>query len=536
MPDILLIQPPVRDYYLTQKRTIPYGLACIAAELIDNGFTVDILDGLAVKKSRQIAPPPEMDYLNAFYGKPDISPFGLFHAFRHFGYSVEHIGKAARDSDAFLVGISSLFTAYSDEALAVARAVKAFHPRCRIVMGGHHPTALPAAVMAEAAVDFVIRGEGESSLILLAHAVRDGRPVAGIPGIVFREPDRTLVISPPDELADLDDHPLPALHLINHAHYRRHKTGGAVILTSRGCPMRCTYCAVGCGTSRYRVRSTARVIEEIDTVVTRFGARFIDFEDENISLDRDGFLNLLGEIARRFGGLNLELRAMNGLFTPSLDDTVIRAMKRAGFRTLNLSLGTTAAAQLRRFQRPDVRKATEAAFSAARRHGLDVVCYIIVGAPGQSAHDSIDDLLYLASRNVLAGISVYYPAPGSTDYAMLESENMLPERFSLMRSTALPLSDRTTRQECATLLRLGRILGYIQSLARRGEPLPRPAVPKWSSTCPDMDRDAVGRLLLSGFLHDGRIYGMTPAGDIYAHNVSLELAGRFRRGLKKLYV
>ena len=535
MPDILLIQPPVRDFYLTEKRTIPYGLACIAAELIQNGFTVGIMDGLAVGKSRVIASPPEMNYLAPFYGKTDVSPFGLFHPFKHFGYSFEHIGKTALDSGAFLVGISSLFTAYSDEALAAARTVKAFHPRCRVVMGGHHPTALPEAVMAEDAVDFVIRGEGETAMALLAAALRDGRPVSGIPGIVFRNPDRSLSISPPSELSNLDDHPLPAQHLINHGFYRRHRKGSAVILTSRGCPMKCTYCAVGAGTVRYRVRSAARVIEEIEAAVTGYDARFIDFEDENLSLDRDGFLSLLDEIARRFQGMDLELRAMNGLFTPSLDETVIRAMKTAGFRTLNLSLGTTAPEQLRRFRRPDVRQATEAAIQAARKHGLNVVCYIIVGAPSQSARDSLEDLLYLAARDVLPGVSVYYPAPGSADYAMLEKNGMLPEHFSLMRSTALPISHRTTRQDSVTLLRLGRILGFIRSLAQRGEALPLPAALESPAIDPCMNRINIGRRLLSGFLHDGRIRGVTSRGEIYTHQISPALTRPFVDGLKNIF-
>ena len=109
MPDILLIQPPIRDFYLTAKRTIPYGLACIAAALTDSGFSVSILDALASSKSRFRDLPDEMSYLRPYYGRPDLSPFALFHQFRHFGYSFDTIGKAAGESGAFLVGISSLF-------------------------------------------------------------------------------------------------------------------------------------------------------------------------------------------------------------------------------------------------------------------------------------------------------------------------------------------------------------------------------------------------------------------------------------------
>ena len=161
MPDILLIQPPIRDFYLTAKRTIPYGLACIAPTLVKSGFSVKILDALATSKSRACDLPREMDYLRKYYGRPDRSAFALFHQFRHFGYSFEHIGKMAKESGAFLVGISSLFTPYMQEALQTAETVKAWHPDCKIVIGGHHPSALPQSVMESAAVDFVIRGGGK---------------------------------------------------------------------------------------------------------------------------------------------------------------------------------------------------------------------------------------------------------------------------------------------------------------------------------------------------------------------------------------
>jgi len=145
--DILLIQPPVRDFYLTKKRTIPYGLVCIASVLIENGFSTQLFDGLASSRSKSVELPEEMAYLKDYYGRPDLSPFALFHQFKHFGYSFEHIGKVSRDSGAFLVGISSLFTAYSSEAMVTAETVKKYHPDCTVVMGGHHPTELPEIVL-----------------------------------------------------------------------------------------------------------------------------------------------------------------------------------------------------------------------------------------------------------------------------------------------------------------------------------------------------------------------------------------------------
>ena len=186
MPDILLIQPPIRDFYLTAKRTMPYGLSSIAASLIAAGYSVDIFDALATSKARIRKLPEELSYLQPFYGRADCSPFALFHDFRHFGYSFDTIGKAARESGAFLIGISSLFTPYMREAIRTAEAVKDWHPNCNIVLGGHHPTALPESVMQSSAVDYVIRGEGEVAMPLLADALANGTSLKDIPGLVYR--------------------------------------------------------------------------------------------------------------------------------------------------------------------------------------------------------------------------------------------------------------------------------------------------------------------------------------------------------------
>ena len=528
MTDILLIQPPILDFYLTAKRTIPYGLACIASTLIQARFTVEILDALATRRSRHMEPPEEMGCLRELYGPPDVSPFALFNRFSHYGRSFSFIEKAARESGAFLVGISSLFTAYAGEAMRTAEAVKRALPRARVVVGGHHATELPEAVMQCRAVDFVLRGEGEVSMPVLAQKLREGGDVSTVPGIVYRTSSDGIHVGPPAVMGDLDDYPLPAVHLIDRRFYGRKSMGSAVVTASRGCPLSCSYCSTGASSRiRYRRRSVARVLEEIQKALWEDQAGFIDFEDENISMDRRWFLELLrgiGELAR---GRDVELRAMNGLFPPTLDAEVIRAMKGAGFKVLNLSLGTTSHAQLKAFRRPDATVGLDQAVIHAAANGLDAVGYIIVGAPGQEPLDSVADLLYLARREILAAVSVYYPAPGSLDFARCREAGILPHAYSLMRSTALPISDRTTRLDSVTLLRLGRILNFIKSLHR--------------DECTEADREPgswthqarkrAGLALLRTFLLEGTIQGMTAEGDTFLHKTSEALCRAFRAGI-----
>jgi radical SAM superfamily enzyme YgiQ (UPF0313 family) len=533
MVDILLVQPPIRDFYLTAKRTIPYGLASIAAALRRAGFSVAILDALATRRMKTIAPPPEMTYLAPYYGHPDRSPFSLFHHFRHYGLGYERIACEAAAFSPRLVGISALFTPYAETALATAVAIKRALPDSPIVVGGHHATAFPRQMLACKAIDFVIRGEGEAAMVQLAKALDQRAALDDVPGLARYHDNGDLNITPPAVIKDTTQLPNPALDLIDQHFYRRGKTPSAQIAATRGCPFHCTYCACGSkGWTPYRRRPLQQLIEELDSIIFGAGARFIDFEDENLSLERNWFLRLLRTIESRYGHLNIELRAMNGLYPPTLDEAVIVAMRRAGFKTLNLALGSRDAEQCRRFNRPDVSGAFQQAVRLAHKHHLSVVGYIIVGAPDQPPQTSLGDLLYLASLPLLVGVSVYYPVRPSRDYARCAQLGLLPASFGLRRSAALPIEHRTSRDQAVTLLRLGRMLNFIKSRYHR-RPLPKAAAyDQYRHSPVHADRAALGDMLLSWFLHDFQIRGVTTDGRIYHHRTSIELTQPFADAIK----
>jgi hypothetical protein len=242
---------------------------------------------------------------------------------------------------------------------------------------------------------------------------------------------------------------------------------------------------------------------------------------------------------------------MNGLFPPTLDEEVVCAMKAAGFTALNLSLCTTCREQLKKFRRPDVREEFERSLVFAEKYGLESVAYIIVGAPGQDPKDSVADLVYLAAKTAIAGVSVFYPAPGSADFEKCGSQNLLPPALSQLRSTALPISDATTRKDSITLLRLARILNFVKSLdSAEREDVLRFAKEPQTETVPAKipvskaqcsvethaaRRRAIGKRLLGIFLRDGAIYGVSPEGHLFRHRTSDALCLEFRSGLLRAY-
>ncbi|MFA5904193.1 MAG: cobalamin-dependent protein [Desulfobacula sp.] len=534
---VVLVQPPIEDFYLTKKRTIPYGLACIATGIRNKGFDVELLDALATKKSRVIDYPDEFSYLKPFYNQKDISNFSLFHEFRHFGYSFEYIGSRIREIQPFIVGISSLFTAYSNEALKTARIIKKFYPNCIIVMGGHHPTFFFEKILECSEVDFVLRGEGEKSMPLLCDALKNGSDVSNIPGIAFKKEGK-LYISDPSWITEPSEFSMPAMDLVNREFYRRKNRDSIVVVSSRGCPMQCSYCSMSASSSHapFRQRPVEDVINEITIQIRNYDIGFIDFEDENLCLSKSWFLDLCTRLGPLLEDKQIEIRAMNGLYPPSIDNDIVSSMKALGFSTLNLSLGSTSKEQLKKFKRRNVLNAFEKALDLAQNFGLECVSYIIAAAPGQTAQSSINDLIYLAQKRTLVGLSIYYPSPGSLDYQVCHEKGILPTAFCLMRSSALPFDDSTSRIEAITLLRLSRIINYMKHLIDVSGKIPDPEPFPDRTVLPVTDREKISKKLLQWFLYDGKIRGITDTGQVYTHIIDHQLVNQFIKELKAIKI
>ncbi len=186
-----------------------------------------------------------------------------------------------------------------------------------------------------------------------------------------------------------------------------------MLLTSRGCPQRCSYCSVHqVMGSRLRCRSAEHVIAEMRDCHDRFGITAFDFEDDNFTFDRERALRLLNGIIEEFSERRLRLFAMNGLSLISLDPEVLQAMKAAGFERLDLSLGSSSHEAEPPHGPPlaDTDRA-EAALEAAARLGLPVTTYIILGMPDHRLEDMIDSIIYLVEQPSMLGPSIFYPAP-----------------------------------------------------------------------------------------------------------------------------
>jgi radical SAM superfamily enzyme YgiQ (UPF0313 family) len=462
---ILLIQPPIQDFYQTSIRTQPIGLAYLAASLQTYNHEVEILDCQTGKK-RSIPIPSELSYLQDFYPFDDRSPFKLYSGYYHFGISWDEIRKKVEDSKADVFGISSSFTPYHGEALQIARIIKEWDRKKVVVMGGAHVSCDPEGVLKSPFIDYVVLGEGEYRLPLLLKQIEEGKGgnVRGIDGIGYRVNGEVRINPLKTFVEDLDRLPHPARELLNLDRYRIKKKRSTMIITSRGCPHGCAYCSTHLvmGAS-FRMRSPEGILQEMMECQRQYGTEIYDIEDDNFTYNEERAKKIMRLIIETFGEGNLDLSAMNGISFASLDEELLRLMKKAGFKTINLSFVSTNPFTTKGMGRPKGTTYFDKILEGAQRVGLQVIAYAIFGMPGQTIKEMVDTLIYLMERRVLIGPSVYYPTPGTHLFKRCKGEDVLPLHPSQWRSTAFPIETKDfNRLDLITLFRLARAINFVK--------------------------------------------------------------------------
>ncbi len=178
--------------------------------------------------------------------------------------------------NADLICLSSI-TSTAPRAYQIASKLKQLGKK--IAIGGPHSTFLPEESLQY--TDYVIRGEGEETIIELIKHIESGLPLNAIKGLSFKT-QNGITHNPPRELInDLDAAPIPDFKLV----HKWDKSRVAPIATSRGCPFACKFCSVIPMFGRkYRFKSIDRVIEEIKAVASEAGHIF--FIDDNFAADK----------------------------------------------------------------------------------------------------------------------------------------------------------------------------------------------------------------------------------------------------------
>lgn len=371
-------------------------------------------------------PPLGIGYLlKALQGVEGINPVFIDGQLEEL--SNEALLEAIRRYDPLIVG----FQVFSD-ALPVlgclAPRIREIFPRTAIIAGGPHPSGAPERTLREIPeLDYVVRGEGEEALSDLARGLLEGNlqeTLPAIPNLVYRQEGE--IVSNPRKTIDVEEYGPPAWELLRPERYppvqhgTLHKSTRVVpIITSRGCPYPCTYCAGHLVTGKkIRRRAVGEIVDEIEFLQDRYGFQEFIVEDENFTYYREHVLGVASEIRRR--GLSCYFSFPNGIRIERIDEEIIRALKEMGTYLVTVGLESGSERTQKAMKKNLDLKEARDKIAILKRHGIIVNGAFILGFSGETMEDiraTID--FALASGVDTAHFGNYLPLPGSEDFDRL---------------------------------------------------------------------------------------------------------------------
>jgi len=389
-PPLLLINPWIYDFAAYDFFARPLGLLYLAGLLKAQGYAVNFLDCLGAPHARPglfgagrypkeiISPPPALAGITRRYGRYGISEA----AFQE---------RLARVPTPAAILVTSLMTYWYPGVAAAIRLARERFPDVPVILGGVYATLCPGHAQTHSGADRVVAGPGEAAIVGILEEI------TGFPPPGPRIPDC-------EALAPL---PYPALDLLDHPSF-------IPLLTSRGCPLDCHYCASRQLQPTYRRRDPLAAAAELIHWQDRLGLTDAAFYDDALLLAAaDHLLVILAELERR--GRTFRFHTPNGLQARLITREVARWLKRANFATLRLGVETTALGAARldaKLQAGEL----EAALAHLREAGFapaEIGVYLLIGLPDQEEAEVAASILRVKELGATPVLAQYSPIPGT---------------------------------------------------------------------------------------------------------------------------
>lgn len=380
-PKILFINHPTNlkiDLFSWGARILPLNLAYLASYLRLHLFPVEILDA---------------DFLR---------------------YPVDQVVGYINKNKPDIVGLTSV-TGNFHEAVRLARAIKKLKQPPLIIIGGVHITALPGEMRKYPFFDFAVIGEGEETLLELVKKIEKGQTdFEKVLGLAFLKKTRLVLTPPRPYIKNLDKLPMPAFDLlppISKYHpspgmYR--KLPMTMVITSRGCPGQCIFCYRAVFGNVYRARSPKNVVDEVETLVKKYGVREIRFCDDLFTFNEDRVMAICQELRRRKLKISWSCNGRANFITKRM----LKAMKTAGCWQVAYGIESGNQEILNRTKKGLTLETIRNAVHITRQAGLETRGFFILGLPGeneQTLQQTIDFAKELHLSDALFSILIPYP-------------------------------------------------------------------------------------------------------------------------------
>lgn len=389
---ILLIDPPrgvisKGTLWRTVKRRLPaLGLAYIAAYLEKNGYAVCIID-MNVEK---------IDFTR--------------------------LKEIISSKKCQFLGITAT-TVQINSALHIAQEIKKTFPELKIVMGGPHPSVMPDEILGNEYIDYVVRGEGELTVLEL---VRGDDP-QNILGLSFKRNGSLVHNHPRPFIEDLDKMPFPARHLLPMDKYSPTpgnylRLPAASMITSRGCPGRCTFCNTDMFGKTIRFRTAKNIAEEITSLIRDYKIKEVSFYDDTFSVNKKNIQELCDIILK--DKIDITWSCMSRI--DCMDPNLLKQMKKAGCHSICYGIESADRQILENINKRISLDRVQEVLNWTKEAKIQVRVSFMFGNPGETQNTMEESIRYAISLEPDIFIfNITTPFPGTAMFNWAKNNNYL---------------------------------------------------------------------------------------------------------------
>lgn len=327
----------------------------------------------------------------------------------------QEVMKLIKQKEVDIVCITSM-TANFYKATNYAQAAKSLG--CITIIGGVHVSSAYKDVLHKECYDFGIVGEGEAVMLELLNALCSNHAYNDIKGIAYQQNGKVVFTGKQDRIVNLDVIPFPAYDKIDMDKYLAVQSLG--IITSRGCPNDCLFCASKClWNRRVTYRSTPNVVDEIEMLCRKYDyyGKEINIYDDNFILQHNRVRELCNAmIEHRF---DLRWKCMSRVDT--INEQIMEDMRRAGCYKISFGIESVSEKTLGRINKNIDLAQIEKAIKMCNDAGITFLGYFMIGFPWENKENFMETLSFIKDHpEIETSLSVLSPYPGTEFYEKRE--------------------------------------------------------------------------------------------------------------------
>ena len=458
---ILLVNPWIVDFAAYDFWIKPVGLLIIGSVLKENGYEVALLDcmdrnhplftKLTIRHGLKEKGDGRGRFYKEFIPKPAILKT-VPRRFGRYGLPLDLVKKELEQLPApDMIFVTSGMTYWYPGVIEMISLLKGFFKKSPVVFGGIYATLFLEHAKALSGADRIVSGEGELEGLKIADEITGNR-------------------SDIERYRVFNDYPGPLYDC-----YPR--LNSVALLTSRGCPFRCPFCASILLSKTYRRRNPSTVVDEIEALFRKKGVREFAFYDDALLYDKENHLvPLLEELIER--NIKIHFHTPNGVQPGEIDQQVATLMRKAGFWTIRLSYETKNEKRQAdmgfKVKDDDLINAVDH-LTRAGFNRSEIGSYILMGLPGQELEEVIESMVFVLKLGIKVSLASFSPIPGTESWQDAIDSGIMPDDVDplLTNSSVFSLLSKTICYKKS--VKLGTLAAFANKIVSvGGNPLNHP--------------------------------------------------------------